>query len=110
MYCLEELVVTYPQNYYLFVLYAELICTDAKKDPRKMLVQYLLARKYASHATILNPTSPRALWCLYHICKYCGKSKQDGGTNKNLTKVAVEGLKKIYANSPLKEFTMKIIQ
>jgi len=102
--------VAYPQNYYLFVLYAELICTDARKEPRKMVVQYLLARKYASHAVILNSTSPRALWCLYHICKYCSKSKQDGGLNADLMKVATDGLKKVYEKSSLKELAMSIIQ
>lgn len=110
IYCMEELVITYPQNYYLFVLYAELVCTDARKEPRKMLAQYLLARKYAAHAVILNPHSPRALWCLHHICRSCGKSKQDGGVNADLMKVAVDGLKKVYEKSPLKEIMKEIIQ
>lgn len=109
IYCLEELVVTYPQNYYLFILYAELLCTDAKKDNKKMLNQYLLARKYAAHAVVLNPCSPHALWCLYHICKLCGKPKQDAENNGELLKVAVDGLKKVYEKSPLKEIMNEVI-
>ncbi len=107
MYCYEELLATYQQNYYLFLVYAELLCTEGKKDSRKTMGNYLLARKYAAHAVILNPTSPRALWCLYHICKTCARSKQDSTTNADLTKVATDGLKKVYEHSPVKAIALE---
>jgi len=81
IFCYEELIAAYQQNYYLFLVYAELLCTEAQKDNKKMSSAYPLARKYAAHAVILNPKSPRALWVLYHICKYCLKFKQDAANN-----------------------------
>ena len=110
MYCYEELLATYQQNYYLFLIYAELLCTDGRKDSKRASTQYVLARKYAAHAVILNPTSPRGLWCLWHICKQCGKSKQDAETNAELMKIATEGLKKVYERSPVKELALENIK
>lgn len=88
IFCYEELVSAYPHNYYIFLTYAELLCTDKRKEQKAMSQQYLLARKYAAHAVVLNSSSPRALWTLLYICNNCAKNlKQSDVNNQKLLQV-----------------------
>lgn len=109
MHCYEELILTYHQNYYVHVVYAELLCTEGKKETRQAVIYYPLARKYAAHAVNLNSTSPRALWLLLHICQRCQSfSKTENSTNTDLLHVAQEGIKKIYSTSPVSKYALAI--
>jgi len=97
LFCLEELIASFPQDYAVSLKYAETLYSAGG------LQNLENARKYYSHCLVLNEDSTRAAWGLNQTCNAIKATDNKANTedNEKLLQMSEALIRKGYKTSPI---------